>query len=204
VPAAPSARRARSAQTRTALLDAARRALPRFGWERARVEDVCREAGVGRGTFYAHFANKAELLEAMVSGHAQALWALAEAPSAEDQPRASVRRIIDGFVSLQLADRDIRGIWYAAASTEPRLAAMIEEVREAFVRRVGRRLELASLRQLTRGGLDIEMAATALTAMVEQTVALAGRRLDDAAERARVVDGLTELWVAAAYRDAAA
>jgi AcrR family transcriptional regulator len=32
------------------------------GWDRVRVQDVCARAGVGRSTFYVHFADKEELL----------------------------------------------------------------------------------------------------------------------------------------------
>ena len=43
------------------ILDAARRVFAATGYYQARVEDIAREAGVGKGTVYEYFASKEEL-----------------------------------------------------------------------------------------------------------------------------------------------
>jgi AcrR family transcriptional regulator len=199
-------RTARGDRTRSRILVAARTAFRGVGWHRARVEDVCREAGIGHGTYYAYFANKAAVLEALVREHAAALYGLAEAPWTSGDVRADVRTVIDGFVSASEADRDIRSLWFAAAPSEPDLAALVDEVRRQFVARIRTNLVGAVDAGVGRAELDVDVAATALAAMVEQTVQLylggiavldpSAGRLD----RERVVDTLTDLWVAAVYR----
>jgi AcrR family transcriptional regulator len=53
---------ARVAASRRALHGAIVRLTLEHGWDAVTVRDVCRLAGVGRSTFYAHFADKEELL----------------------------------------------------------------------------------------------------------------------------------------------
>lgn len=197
-PADPPVRTTRGERTRAKLLDAARVAFAGVPWSRARVEDVCRAAGVGHGTFYAYYANKEAVLEALVRRHATVLYHLADADWTTGDVRADVRRVIAGFVTLAEEDRDIREVWFAAAPSEPALAALVGEVRAQFVARIRSALAAARDAGLARADLDVDTAATALAAMVEQTVTLAQRGEGVADER--LVDGLTDLWVHAVYR----
>jgi AcrR family transcriptional regulator len=182
--------------TRARILEAARVVFSGVGWHRARVEDVCRTAGIGHGTFYAYYANKVAVLEALVRQHADRLYQLAEQPWTSGDVRADVGGVIAGFVALMESDRDIQEIWVAAAPSEPAVAALVEEVRGQFVSRVRENLAAAADAGLTRPDVDIDIAATALAAMVEHTVAI----VDPAIAMQRVVAALTDLWVAAVYR----
>ena len=189
----------RGERTRGRILDGAREAFRGVTWSRARVEDVCRAAGVGRGTFYGYYANKAAVLEALVRRHAAALYTLAESPwvdPAEGDLPDAVRRVIAGFVDVTLADRDVRELWYDAAPSEPVLAELIDEVRDQFVRRIAANLRAALDAGRARREVDIDVAALALASMVDQTVGLAA----PAVARDRLVEALTDLWVHAVYR----
>lgn len=187
-------RSTRGERTRERLLEAAREAFHGVGWSRARVEDVCRAAGCGHGTYYAYFANKTAILEALVRRHATDLYDLVGAEWTSGDVRADVRRVIEGFAALSERDRDVREIWAAAAPSEPALAGLIEEVRAQFVRRIRANLAAAAEAGLARPGLDVEVAAAALAGMVEQAVARAEHPRD------RLVEALTDLWVSAVYR----
>src|SRR5688572_31574134 len=116
--AATSGRLARGERTRSRLLEAARETFATAGWARTRVEDVCRTAGVGHGTFYAYYANKTAVLEALVRQHAEALNTVLEADWTSGDLAADVRRVIAGFVELSERDADVRGVWLAAAPAE--------------------------------------------------------------------------------------
>ena len=194
----PAPRSTRGERTRAKLLDAARVAFAGVPWSRARVEDVCRAAGVGHGTYYAYFGSKSDIVEALVRRHADALYHLADTDWTTGDVAADVRRVIAGFVALSEADRDIREVWFAAAPSEPALAALVEEVRAQFVARIGNALAAARDAGLARADLDVDVAATALAAMVEQTVAVTQQA--DGLPTERLVDGLTDLWVHAVYR----
>ena len=196
---ATSARLARGERTRARLLDAARETFAGSGWARTRVEDICRSAGVGHGTFYAYYANKTAVLEALVRRPATALNAVLEADWTSGDLTGDVRRVIAGFVELAERDADVRLVWLAAAPAEPTLAGLVDEVRRQFVERIRRNLAGARDAGHARGDLDVDVAAAALAAMVEQTVALAERG-EAPADPARLVEGLTDLWVHAVYR----
>jgi AcrR family transcriptional regulator len=197
--AAGEGRPTRGERTRAKLLDAARVAFRGVPWNRARVEDVCRAAGVGHGTYYAYFANKEAVLEALVRRHAAELYRLAEEPWTSGDVEADVRSVIGGFVALSEEDRDIREMWFAAAPSAPALEALVAEVRAQFVARVRESIVSAVDAGLARSTLDVDVAANALAAMVEQTVALA-QRGEEPFPRERLVAGLTDLWVHAVYR----
>src|SRR5579871_5869210 len=48
------------------ILDAASRLLVRWGYRKTTIDDVAREAGVGKGTIYLHWKDKSELFRAAV------------------------------------------------------------------------------------------------------------------------------------------
>ena len=56
----------RAVRTRGLLLDALPSLMLERGFERLTTQNIIDRAGVGRATFYAHFQNKEELLEASV------------------------------------------------------------------------------------------------------------------------------------------
>jgi AcrR family transcriptional regulator len=62
---APGARISRKQQaenTRRRLADTALRLFAAMGYDQVVVDDICREAGVSKGTFYVHFASKDQVL----------------------------------------------------------------------------------------------------------------------------------------------
>jgi AcrR family transcriptional regulator len=63
----------RSLQTRSALLDGAKRLFSDFGYARTSHADIAAEADIGRTTFYEHFASKEDLLVQLVQRDLPAL-----------------------------------------------------------------------------------------------------------------------------------
>lgn len=71
----------RSRKTRAALLDAALGLVSQSGYEALRVEEVVAQAGVAKGTFFAHFTDKDGLLTELIGDAlAQRLDRMAEQP----------------------------------------------------------------------------------------------------------------------------
>jgi AcrR family transcriptional regulator len=61
----PNKHQQKTAATRRALLDAARRIFARDGFEACRIEEIAAAAGYTRGAFYAHFRAKEDLFFAI-------------------------------------------------------------------------------------------------------------------------------------------
>ena len=68
-------------EVREAILDAADRLLARYGYRKMTVEDIAREAGIGKGSVYLHFPSKEEVVlsrvDRMVEQIKERLWAIA-------------------------------------------------------------------------------------------------------------------------------
>jgi AcrR family transcriptional regulator len=82
-------RRADAVRNRGALLAAGERVFARSGAE-VPMEEVAREAGVGRGTLYRHFPSREHLLAALMEGQAAQLDAEARRLRAEAPPWEAV------------------------------------------------------------------------------------------------------------------
>ncbi|KMW56930.1 Transcriptional regulator, TetR family [Candidatus Rhodobacter oscarellae] len=82
---------ARSRRTRNRLIAAAEDEIAAQGFEGLRVDAVVRRAGVAKGTFFAHFADKEILIEELIAARLEAeLQRLEAAPPPHD---------LDGFIA---------------------------------------------------------------------------------------------------------
>jgi TetR/AcrR family transcriptional regulator, fatty acid metabolism regulator protein len=85
------------------ILDAADRLLAHFGYKKMTVEDIAREAGIGKGTVYLHFASKEEVVLSHVDRIVRPLFAELDAIAAQDRSAAErlramlIRRVMLRF-----------------------------------------------------------------------------------------------------------
>ncbi len=126
----------RSAQTRTALLDATIECLVELGYARTSMQEICARAGVSKGAAQHHFADKAEL---MASAVAHLTTKLADRNTPREGRLASgpgrVAELVDLLwrsYSGTLATAAME-LW-VAARTDPALRAAIRPVDRALGR----------------------------------------------------------------------
>jgi AcrR family transcriptional regulator len=93
------AREAGARRTREALLDAAAAVFVERGVQ-APVRDIARRAGVGVGTVYRHFPDRAELVVAVYRHQIEECVALAEALKESSEPGKALERWIGAFVEF--------------------------------------------------------------------------------------------------------
>lgn len=90
------------AAIRKTLLDVGLKHFARHGIGRARIEDICRDAGISKGSFYAFFPSKEDLFIAIGDDrreeHMKALFEMLEDASGE--PRARVERLFDQLIDM--------------------------------------------------------------------------------------------------------
>jgi len=176
---APSRRRQ---ATRERVLDAARDEFAERGVFGATVEDICARAGFTRGAFYSNFADKDDVLLALIAreharllAHLDAGFALVDAAAtdAASDPRATVASIASGLLSTVPIDRGfslIQGELEIHAVRDPAVAQVYLEADNGFRDRIAAFLELG-LRQLGRElVVDARDAADVAFAIVERSV----------------------------------
>jgi AcrR family transcriptional regulator len=84
---------------RPALLDAAERLLMRYGYRRMTVDDLAREAKIGKGTVYLHFDSKEEVALAVVNLWSERVFDRLRVLAAEARPPAQrLLRMLDARV----------------------------------------------------------------------------------------------------------
>ncbi len=76
---------------RAVILDAALRVFGQYGFRRTSMDDIAREAGIGKGTIYLSFASKEEVFQALAEHLAKRMLAGAEAASR--QPAATADKL---------------------------------------------------------------------------------------------------------------
>lgn len=124
--------RAQRAETRERLIDGAIRVFSAKGYVNTTVEDILSEAGVSRASFYAHFAGKAAVVEAMIENFAP-IWQpayveLSTMPHDLERLTAWCRR----NVAMYRSNQPLCIIMTQAASIEPDLYWKLSDYQEAL------------------------------------------------------------------------
>ena len=94
-------------EVREAILDAADRLLARYGYRKMTVEDIAREAGIGKGSVYLHFTSKEEVVlshvDRIIERLKERLWAVArsDADAAIRLRLMLLARVLYRFDSVQ-------------------------------------------------------------------------------------------------------
>jgi AcrR family transcriptional regulator len=199
----PSPSRARRtllprAERREQLLQAALHAFERGGYHGTHVDDVIREAGVARGTFYLHFPSKHAVFSALVD---QMLGLFLEVKPAEPEP--DVRTAADAEAILRRSYRTVfetfrrhrrlcRLLFEEAVGVDKGFTTKLSSHFGAWHDKVARTLRHFASRGVVRRDLDVPVTSDLLVGMV---VWLARRYLfaDRAPDLDRLVDAVVAL-----------
>lgn len=95
------------------ILDGALRALARHGSSKLSVSDICREAGISRGTFYRYFADKDAVL-------------LALGDHLHQEFEDNLQRVIDGLTDESDRVRAVLGVITQVGTERPEAMQIIE------------------------------------------------------------------------------
>jgi AcrR family transcriptional regulator len=154
--------RSDAARNRLRVLDAAARLFAAEGVDAVSMEEVAREAGVGKGTLYRRYADKGELSAALIDSDARALQVevLAGLPSAG--PDAGPRQRVEHLLELLAGFTERHAALVAVARRRP---DGLETPGYQWMRQALRAwLRQAELAGELRPDVDIEYLADALIA----------------------------------------
>ena len=119
-------RKARAAQTESALKEAARRQFAERGYLNTKITDITAAAGRATGSFYEHFSSKEDLLQALLADmHGQGRAELAGAELAGDGVAGDGHPPHDLAAPGQLRDHLAVG-WQVMRDNRPVMTALLE------------------------------------------------------------------------------
>jgi AcrR family transcriptional regulator len=107
-----------AARNRELLIAAGRDVFARRGLD-ASLDDVARQAGVGIGTAYRHFANKFELADAIMKKVLDEVLTVARDAAEADDPWAGLVGFLEFVLELQTKDRGLREAMMGIAGNRP-------------------------------------------------------------------------------------
>jgi AcrR family transcriptional regulator len=149
----------RPEEKRARLLAAARTIFGETGYG-ASVHDICRSAGVGIGTFYHQFPDKAELMRHLMQEEHNYRVAGFDGLDTADDPAAEVARILGG------SDPRLLRAMIEACGIDPRLRGAGVELRRETHERLAAAFERARAARGSRNpALDADTAAWATLAL---------------------------------------
>lgn len=158
----------RAAKTRAAILLAASATFADNGYSNTTMAHIAAAAGVGLGTVYQYFRDRADLLRALVRlrvadrlNESQVGWRAADGIE-------GLERMLANFVASYAEVAPLAAVWEEVAHVEPDLADMRRRLGRQFTGAVAKELRRAAKAGLVRDGLDAEITARALTAMVDR------------------------------------
>lgn len=155
-------RTTKAEETRRALLSAAATLFAEKGYHATSVPDIVAAAGVGHGTFYEYFRSRRGILVALTDETA----GRRRRPQLHSDSLAErIRSEIFWYLSDHVEHLTLSKVWHDAQHVDPELAETRRRERTRRLARVRRGLEAAGG---GRAGIDIEVAAAALTAMLEE------------------------------------
>ena len=125
---------------RQRIVTAAWRCVARTGYCDLRVDDVCAEAAVSKGSFYLYFKRKDDVLFALLEQDAAAIEERIRAVMLSNRPGIDRLRL---FAQTMLADHDDKGRMQVRADLWAELFCE-KAVRERFVEHLDRRRRLLS------------------------------------------------------------
>lgn len=140
------------------------------GYSGTQIADIAAELGIGHGTVYRYFQDKADVFGAVIRYSimrvAGAL--IAEQPNMAtlDAYQAQVRRIGDRLFDLVIAEPEITRLLLSLAPAERDAGVLVEQAMDTFAVMTEAYLKNGQARGYLRKNLDTEVAARAINAMI--------------------------------------
>jgi AcrR family transcriptional regulator len=157
----------RALKTRDSLLTAAADLFSSRGYLETTVGQIAEGAGVGLGTFYQYFRDRADIMGTLVRTTVVDVLKVDDGwdPS---RGRNGLRRVIAAFVRLYAATAPFQAVWEEVTHVQSDMAELRRESTRLFTDVVSSALENGARKGVVRRDLDMRKVASALTAMVDR------------------------------------
>ena len=163
LPLGPKARR-----TRAAILDAAGRLFVAQGYQATSVGDVAAAAGVSLGNVYQYFRDRSDLVAALLQANVTRMLSQTDTEWRAAEGRDGLFRVLHNFVASYAERADMARVWEEVCHLDDDLADLRRTLARLFTGVVAREIRRAARAGLLRDDLDADLAATALSGMVDR------------------------------------
>ncbi len=158
----------RARQTRTAILTAASTTFAEHGYASTTMAHVAAAAGVSLGTVYQYFRDRADLIRVLLRGRVAQRMTPSEVGWRATEGIAGLERMLGNFIGAYAEVSALAGVWEEVVHVEPELAELRRRLGRQFTGAVAQEIRRASKAGIVREGLDPDITACALTAMVDR------------------------------------
>jgi len=191
--------------THQKLLVSAAEVFRRKGWHGATVDDIIKEAGVSRGSFYVYFENKQDVFERIIAPILDILFEEA----GRRRPGSTI------FARLEAGNRTFLEAWRRdpglmritfETNLDVQTNVSVAEMRRRFIERSANALRRHVAEGITHEGIDPDFAAGALAGMVTDFARerwFTGRSSEEPEDVLSLSYQLSALWYRAVYSAAA-
>jgi AcrR family transcriptional regulator len=157
----------RGARTRAALVKAARKVFERDGYLDTRLTDITKEAQCAAGSFYTYFANKEEVLAAvLLEAQEDMMHPGMGRVQDTDDPYAVLEASNRAYLEAYKRNAKLMGLLEQVAQVEPEFREFRRRRADAFIRRNARGIAELQARGVADREVDPMMASRALSGMV--------------------------------------
>lgn len=190
----------RGARTRAALVKAARKVFERDGYLDTRLTDITKEAQCAAGSFYTYFANKEEVLAAVLLEVQEDMLhpGMARVEDADD-PYAVLEASNRAYLQAYKRNAKLMALLEQVVQVEPEFRTFRSRRADAFVRRNARGIADLQARGVADREVDPMLASRALSGMVSvmaYNAFVLGERQEDGTpvDFEELVSTVTRLW----------
>lgn len=184
----------RGINTRSQIVEAARRAFVRMGYIDTSVEDVLLEAGISRATFYSHFRSKKAVFASVLEEHVRGRLSQTNVTNqSKADYREKVTETIERFVNNYTNTQDLSMVIEQVAHYDEDFRVIRLVIRDLFVDRIARGIR----RQQASGNVEEELnareAATLILSMMTNIaqVEIGWKKRKPTAE---LIEMMTNFW----------
>ena len=163
LPLGPKAQR-----TRAAILDAAARLFTENGYQATSVGDVAAGAGVSLGTVYQYFRDRSDLVAALLQAQVTRMLNQTDVRWRAAEGTGGLYRVLHNFVASYAERAAMARVWEEVCHLDDDLADLRRTLSRVFTGVVARELRRAAKAGLLRNDLDPDLAAVALSGMVDR------------------------------------
>jgi AcrR family transcriptional regulator len=171
-PAAPTRQRpatVRGARTRAALIAAARKVFERDGYVDCKLTDITKAAKCATGSFYTYFANKAEILAAVLDEAQRDMMHPGMGRVADDDdPYAVLEASNRAYLEAYRRNAKLMGLLEQVAQVDPEFRRFRRLRADAFIQRNARGIADLQARGIADPEVDPLLASSALSGMVSR------------------------------------